>query len=941
MHESAMKHGKYFFQTYCAGDFTGKVIVDVGAQDVNGSLRTYSPKGATYIGVDFAEGCGVDIIINDPYSLPFEAESVDIIVCSSVFEHSDFFWLLYLECLRILKPSGLLYVNAPSNGMVHRYPVDSWRFYPDSGLSLVKWAQYNAYQALLLESFIGDKSGPLSGDGIWNDFVAVFLKDEAFAFSHPNRIKDITGELRHGHSYGNNSSTPQLANVSDHDLIMEQKKTIDFLKQTLKTQDREIAHQASSIESKSNTISMFEQSASWRLTKPLRFAKKKITDCYVLAKTTTVKFLRVVWRRLPMAEQKKNLLRRLIVRTPTPTIPNTLLSGIPTVKFDFTEECFTDYKVNPAIDPAVKLIAFYLPQFHPFPENDRWWGKGFTEWYNVGRAKQNYQGHYQPHCPIHNGYYDLRVPSVMEEQARLAKEYGVHGFSYYFYWFGGKTLMETPLEMMLANPNVDIPFCLTWANENWTRRWDGLDSDILIAQDHSEEDSIAFIQHLFKYFDDPRYIRIDGKPLLNIYRAGIIPDIRRTTELWRKEAKKQGYPDLYLVCAQAFESADPEELGFDAAVEFPPHLTGGTDISHTLPLTNPDFSGHVYGYDQVVSSSVLKPEPRYKLLRTAMLSWDNTARKQNNSDSFHGFSLMRYKQWLSTLCGNVFRSDKYSQQEKLVFINAWNEWAEGTHLEPDRQYGYGYLQATYDVVSCYDKKHGLDSTTKSFVKNNDIAVIVHLHFNEAWNDIKSRLGALRTLGFDLFVTTTNVDAMKMVLADYPLAHVEFHENRGRDIFPFTKTIDLIYKHDYSAACKLHTKRSIHRIDGDEIRNQLLDSLIGCEKKTKTIIERLASNRKLGMIVPNDFLISHDYQNMACNRETVLNACAILDMDFDYDVFPAGSMFWFKPEALRDMNKFKSSDFDAEHGLADGTLPHGIERVFCLLAAKSGYTTETC
>ena len=181
----------------------------------------------------------------------------------------------------------------------------------------------------------------------------------------------------------------------------------------------------------------------------------------------------------------------------------------------------------------------------------------------------------------------------------------------------------------------------------------------------------------------------------------------------------------------------------------------------------------------------------------------------------------------------------------------------------------------------------------------------------------------------------------MVLSDFPFAHVEYHENRGRDIFPFTKPIELINKHNYDAACKLHTKRSIHRIDGDQIRNQLLDSLIGSEETITTIVERLGSNQSLGLIVPDDFLIAHDYRNMACNRETVVNACEILGLDFKYDVFPAGSMFWFRPNALGEMSKFKSSDFDAEHGLADGTLPHGIERIFCLLAAKSGYTTETC
>jgi len=934
MHESAMNYGKLFFEKYCQGDFSGKIIIDVGSLNVNGSLKNFCPAGSTYIGVDFCEGSGVDVVIDDPYNLPFEDNTADVIVCSSVFEHSDFFWLLYLECLRILKPSGLLYLNCPSNGMVHRYPIDSWRFYPDSGLSLAKWGKFNSFAVCLLESFVGDKQGSIKSDGIWNDFVAVFVKDQKFSLTYPHRIQDVEGKFYHGCVSEEETNTPQLGHVPDYELLMWLLQTNELLTTSLNAQNLTIAAQASQIADNCNAIASMQNSRSWRLTKPMRFIKKSLmTTC-----TLAYKSMDVIWRSAIRPTYRKDVIKRYLTAR---QLIDDRTSAIPVVQFDTTQESYTEYKHNPSIDPSVKIIAFYLPQFHPFPENDEWWGKGFTEWYNVGRAHQNYAGHYQPHCPIHNGYYDLRVPSIMEEQASLAKQYGVHGFSYYFYWFAGKILMDTPLEMMLANPSVDIPFCLTWANENWTRRWDGSENDVLIAQNHSKEDSIAFIQHLVKYFNDPRYIRIDNKPVLIIYRASIIPEMRDIAALWREEIKKYGFPDLYLICAQSFDVREPEKYGLDAAVEFPPHATSCHDISEELQITNPDFKGYVYSYDKVVSNAIQKAEPDYKIFRTAMLSWDNTARKQNHAHSFHGFSLMRYKQWLSAMCANVSRSNKYEEQEKIVFINAWNEWAEGSHLEPDRKYGYGYLQATYDVISHYDKKLLPTMVPRQPEKKNDYAVILHVHYCEVWPDIRSKLESCRSLGFDLFVTTTNKDSIPLILADYPDAHVELHENRGRDIFPFTKTIEHISKCNYRAVCKLHTKRSVYRVDGDLLRDQLLNSLIGDEKKIIDIVNRFAVDKSLGMVVPADFLMAHNYENMESNQQTVAEASRILNINFQYDIFPAGSMFWFKPEALRDLNKFKSSDFDVEHGLADGTLPHGIERIFCLLAKKSGYRVETC
>lgn len=359
---------------------------------------------------------------------------------------------------------------------------------------------------------------------------------------------------------------------------------------------------------------------------------------------------------------------------------------------------FVPFAPQTPFDPKVKLIAHYLPQFHPFEENDAWWGKGFTEWTNVGKAVPNYPGHYQPHCPIHLGYYDLRLPEIMEEQVKIAKSYGVSAFSYYFYWFGGKTLMEGPLQQMLQNPEIDMPFCLNWANENWTRRWDGKEHDVLIAQNHSVADSEALLEHIRPYFEDPRYIRIDGKPVFLVYRANVIPDIFAITEAWRAAAQSWGLPGLYLIAVQSFDINDPHTLGFDATCEFPPHQSKRKDITDDMQVYNPGFAGAIYDYEVMAADAMAKPEQDHKCFRSVVLSWDNTARNQIAPRIFERFSIPVYKKWLTLLCQQVYRNPKYSDEEKIVFINAWNEWAEGAHLEPDRKYGFAYLQATSEAV---------------------------------------------------------------------------------------------------------------------------------------------------------------------------------------------------------------------------------------------------
>jgi glycosyltransferase involved in cell wall biosynthesis len=368
----------------------------------------------------------------------------------------------------------------------------------------------------------------------------------------------------------------------------------------------------------------------------------------------------------------------------------------------------------PPVEKAVRVIAFYLPQFHAIPENDIWWGQGFTEWTNVKPAQPQFEGHYQPHVPDeYLGYYNLTDGSTQRKQVELAKQYGIEGFCFYLYWFTGHKLLQQPVDNYLADPSLDLPFCVCWANENWSRRWDGRDQDLLMEQHYSAEDDIAFIINAAKYLRDPRYIRIDGKPLLLVYRPKLFPDVKATSKRWRDWCRENDIGEIYLAYTQSFEAVDPAKYGFDAACEFPPNNSAPPDITRQVIPQAKEFDTAVYDWRVFLERSEHYTNPGYTLFRGATPAWDNTARKKNKGTVFHNSCPQLFEKWLTNAFIDTL-DRKSSLDEKIVFINAWNEWAEGAHLEPDTRYGFAWLKAVWQA-----HKNALGKRSRIVVVSHD------------------------------------------------------------------------------------------------------------------------------------------------------------------------------------------------------------------------------
>lgn len=615
--------------------------------------------------------------------------------------------------------------------------------------------------------------------------------------------------------------------------------------------------------------------------------------------------------------------------------------------------------VRDSLDP--RLMAIYLPQFHPFKENDEAWGRGFTEWSNVTTGQPRFIGHQQPILPKDLGFYDLRLESKLMEQIELAKKYGIYGFCFYYYWFSGKKLMETPINTFLSHPEWDFKMAICWANENWTKRWDGRDSEIIIEQKYREDDPMEFILDVEPILTDPRYVQDDGKPILMVYRASELKNPSQYAKVWRDYFRKKHNKELQLVSFLSFDDQDPREYGFDAALDFAPlsaffksHLFKSSKFPYVdvrSKLIDISFSGVVADYRSIALNEKLHNVYDFPTYQCLTPSWDNDARKKGKGFIYQNSSPDLYADWLNRLLAQETKTKK----SPLLFINAWNEWAEGALMEPSMHLGHAVLNRTVETLSLYsnNKKNSETFPLHGIKKNTHtkLAVVVHLYYTDLWPKIRTHLERIN-VPFDLFVSLNVRDRDFLPeLTNADCIYTQVLPNRGRDVLPFLYFLRRIRGAGYEYVLKLHGKKSTHRKDGTDWLESVLANLIPNSKAIEEITVKL-SDKRTGLIGPHNHLVSLK-RHMGANREVLRHLIRSIYKDStanmviaNSDKYPyfGGTMFWARLDVLEPILNLHlmPDDFHSEHGQIDGTTAHALERLFgvvALLEKKAQYMSS--
>ncbi|MFZ6672737.1 glycoside hydrolase family 99-like domain-containing protein [Undibacterium sp. Xuan67W] len=740
--------------------------------------------------------------------------------------------------------------------------------------------------------------------------------------------------------------------------VLKQNTYIQTLEEDLNARIKFAEELTKQVADKDASLQRILNSHSWIITKPFRYINRKLkTGILGALQTTIFDTIRFFWRIFPLPRKWKGILKSSLISS-FPSLfgryrhwvnSDSAHAGLANYASLLGDAELTDeptgiatyvplLEAEPLQNKQVKLICFYLPQFHAIPQNNEWWGDGFTEWTNVKPAQPQFKNHYQPHIPGELGYYDLLDTSVQRRQIELAKLYGIEGFCFYFYWFGGTRLLEKPIENYLHDRSLDLPFCLCWANENWSRRWDGLDQEMLIQQKHSPEDDIAFIAHVAQYMRDERYIRVNGKPLLIVYRPGLLPSPKETVARWRTWCRENGIGEIYLAYTQSFESLDPSEYDFDAAIEFPPNNAGLPNVTNLVQPLSQNFQAQVYDWSSFIERSEKYKPPGYQLFRSVCPSWDNTARRKNKGSILINSEPVLFQKWLSNAikytCDTQTKRD-----ERLVFVNAWNEWAEGAHLEPDQRYGYAFLEA----ARMAQVTNILRSERVRINRTIPIAIVVHAYYEEIFDEILSYANKLTSVAYKLYITAPNeiVDSVreKLFINGQPFL-LESVENRGRDVLPFLNILPHVINNGHEILIKVHTKKSLHREDGYLWRKELYDELIS-ENAVNEMLNYFDTNPDAGLYGPKNHVVPMSYY-WGANASKVNRLAKRLGIQpkiVEKQNFIAGTMFAARVNALQPLLNLSISDddFEAESGQIDGTLAHAIERIISISSVAAGYS----
>ena len=737
-------------------------------------------------------------------------------------------------------------------------------------------------------------------------------------------------------------------------------KQTEIERDGLRDQLRQITAQAEELNARllnvSQSFDIISNSHTWRATRPIRVVldSVKTIPFFNLSikglKSLKANGIAFTWRKIRRWEDSKKYIETT----------NDEGSNKNIVLYESDYQANQDYSIYTT---DIKMLAFYLPQYHTFPENDAWWGTGFTEWTNVKKSVPRFEGHYQPRVPHADiGYYCLEDIEVMRKQAALAKQHGIYGFCFYYYWFSGKRLMEKPVDQLLEHPEIDIPFCLCWANENWTRRWDGQDQDVLIKQNYTDEDDEQFIIDIKKYVDDPRYIRVDEAPVIIIYNPTAMPDCRKSFTKWRETARRIGVGEIKIwICLTWGRDAEMLRISdlVDAEVEFPPHNIGG-DWMELKDIKREGRDCIIYDYYRGVEYIIGTWERNGNTLLprhyTCMLAWDNSARRRDGWHAFYHFSLKEFYRWLTEA---VRQSRAHLRpEERFIFVNAWNEWGEGTYLEPEEKYGYANIntlsKAIFDLP--FDSNTTVitdDFPTGKLDEGNDsgtpkIAVQAHVFFLDLADEMIEYFNHI-PYRFDLYITTDQEEKKNELLRKFESrCHCEnvqvlVLENRGRDVAPLLIQLSPVLNR-YEYIGHFHSKKTVTAEYGEDWRKYLFHNLLGSKAYVERVFGLFETQKDLGVVFPELFPPIREHAKWNGENEGIHALLARMDCDCELPeqlMFPAGNMFWARTEAVKPLFELglTQADFPEESGQRYATIAHQIERSWAYIAQAKGFTSE--